>query len=77
MAGPAQPKIYHICHVDRLPSIIASAGLLSDPVPSVEEVVARTYAWNARKKQVTPRQIGIAVDVLASKDWIKPIALSA
>jgi len=48
-----------------------------DPVSSVEEVVARTYAWNARKKQFTPRQIGIAVDVLASKGWIKPIALSA
>ncbi|MDG9757604.1 macro domain-containing protein [Pseudomonas sediminis] len=48
-----------------------------DPVTSVEEVVARTYAWNARKKQFTPRQIGIAVDVLASKGWIEPIALSA
>ncbi|WP_313457699.1 DUF4433 domain-containing protein [Pseudomonas sp.] len=32
MAVPAVPKIYHICHVDRLPSIIASAGLLSDAV---------------------------------------------
>ncbi|WEL54935.1 DarT ssDNA thymidine ADP-ribosyltransferase family protein [Pseudomonas kermanshahensis] len=32
MTVPAQPKIYHICHVDRLPSIIASAGLLSDAV---------------------------------------------
>ena len=32
MAVPAQPKIYHICHVDRLPSIIASASLLSDAV---------------------------------------------
>jgi len=32
MAVPTQPKIYHICHVDRLPSIIVSAGLLSDAV---------------------------------------------
>lgn len=32
MVVPAQPKIYHICHVDRLPSIVASAGLLSDAV---------------------------------------------
>ncbi|MBA1183303.1 DUF4433 domain-containing protein [Pseudomonas psychrotolerans] len=32
MAVPARPKIYHICHVDRLPSIMASAGLLSDAV---------------------------------------------
>ncbi len=30
MALPAQPKIYHICHVDRLASIVASGGLLSD-----------------------------------------------
>lgn len=30
MPIPAQPKIYHICHVDRLPSIVASGGLLSD-----------------------------------------------
>lgn len=30
MPMPAQPKIYHICHVDRLPSVVASGGLLSD-----------------------------------------------
>lgn len=30
MAMPAQPKIYHICHVDRLPSVVSSGGLLSD-----------------------------------------------
>lgn len=29
MPVPARPKIYHICHVDRLPSIVAG-GLLSD-----------------------------------------------
>jgi hypothetical protein len=27
---PPQPKIYHIAHVDRLPSIVATGGLLSD-----------------------------------------------
>lgn len=30
MAAPDRPKLYHICHVDRLPSIIAGGGLLSD-----------------------------------------------
>jgi hypothetical protein len=30
MPAPAQPKIFHICHVDRLASIVASGGLLSD-----------------------------------------------
>lgn len=27
---PANPKIYHILHVDRLPSVIADGGLISD-----------------------------------------------
>jgi hypothetical protein len=30
MPAPLEPKIYHIVHVDRLPSIIAAGGLLSD-----------------------------------------------
>jgi len=30
MAVPARPKIYHIVHVDRLPSIVADGYLLSD-----------------------------------------------
>lgn len=30
MAVPTQPKIYHICHVDRLPSILADKGLWCD-----------------------------------------------
>lgn len=30
MTVHAQPKIYHIVHVDRLPSIIASNGLFCD-----------------------------------------------
>ena len=30
MPQPAKPKIYHIVHVDRLPSIVACQGLLCD-----------------------------------------------
>lgn len=30
MAIPANPKIYHIVHIDRLPSILQSGGLFSD-----------------------------------------------
>ena len=30
MDVPAQPKLFHICHVDRLASVVASGGLLSD-----------------------------------------------
>lgn len=39
MPVPAQPKIYHICHVDRLPSIVADRHLWCDA-----EVVRRAPA---------------------------------
>jgi O-acetyl-ADP-ribose deacetylase (regulator of RNase III) len=38
--------------------------------PSSLEVVERTYAWNERKRQFTPRQIGIALKVLAQQGWM-------
>lgn len=47
-----------------------------EPLSNIGEVVAQTYAWSARKQQFTPRQIGIAVDVLAAKGWIAPLGLS-
>ena len=39
----------------------------------LDDVIARTYAWNPRKRQFTPRQIGIAVNVLSQKGWIEPL----
>lgn len=42
----------------------------SGPGVAQEEVVAKTHAWNERKKQFTPRQIGIALQVLESKGWL-------
>ena len=42
MPPPAAPKIYHIVHVDRLPSIIAEGGLLCDA-----EIVRRQTAGQA------------------------------
>lgn len=36
MAAPADPRIYHITHVDNLPGIIADGGLVSDA-----EIIAR------------------------------------
>jgi O-acetyl-ADP-ribose deacetylase (regulator of RNase III) len=36
-----------------------------------ETAVARAYAWNDRKKQFSPRQIGLALDVLTKKGWIR------
>jgi len=48
--------------------------MTNDRVRSLDDVVAHTYAWNVRKRQFTPRQIGIAADVLAEKGWIGPLA---
>jgi len=45
-----------------------------EPAHTLPEVVARTYAWGDRKRQFTPRQIGIAADVLAKKGWVAPLA---
>jgi hypothetical protein len=44
-----------------------------EAVRTPQDVVARTYAWNPRKQQFTPRQIDIALDVLARKGWIEPL----
>ncbi len=41
----------------------------NEPVNSMDEVVSQTYAWNDRKRQFTPRQIALAVDVLSRKGW--------
>jgi len=35
-----------------------------------DEVVAATYAWSARKKQFTPRQIRLVLDVLTKNNWL-------
>lgn len=40
-------------------------------VPSVEDVTQRIYAWNERKRQFTPRQIGLAMNVLSQKGWVE------
>jgi hypothetical protein len=45
-----------------------------ESVRTLDDVIARTYAWNERKRQFTPRQIGIAVDVLTQQGWAPPLA---
>ncbi len=42
----------------------------NDGMNTVEDVIQHTYDWNERKRQFTPRQITLAVDVLASKAWV-------
>lgn len=36
-----------------------------------QQVIAHTHAWNNRKKQFTPRQIEIAMDVLTRQGWLE------
>lgn len=45
-----------------------------EPVYTLPDVVTRTYAWNDRKRQFTPRQIGIAADALTKQGWVAPLA---
>jgi len=45
-----------------------SHSSLSQPkVQSINEIITKTYAWNTRKKQFTPRQLELATQVLAQK----------
>ena len=39
---------------------------------SSDTAVAQTYAWNDRKKRFSPRQIGLALDLLVKKGWVGP-----
>lgn len=37
---------------------------------SFEEVVAKVHAWNDRKREFSPRQVGIALSALQEKGWL-------
>jgi O-acetyl-ADP-ribose deacetylase (regulator of RNase III) len=37
---------------------------------SAEDVAAKVYAWNDRKKRFSPRQIGLALGTLREKEWL-------
>ena len=43
--------------------------LVRDNPSSQDDLVRLTYAWNERKKRFSPRQIGLAADVLREKGW--------
>ena len=51
MPVPADPKIYHIVHVDRLPSIIADGGLLCDAAIAERAPVGTTIGMNDIKQR--------------------------
>jgi O-acetyl-ADP-ribose deacetylase (regulator of RNase III) len=37
---------------------------------SGDDVIGRVYDWNERKRRFSPRQIGIALDILRAKGWL-------
>lgn len=37
---------------------------------TLEEVIARTYAWNERKREFSSRQIALAVEVFTRQEWL-------
>lgn len=45
-------------------------------IQTVDDVTERVYAWNDRKRQFTPRQIGLAMDVLTDKGWVGQPAMA-
>lgn len=49
MTAPVRPKIYHIVHGDRLPSIIASNGLSCDAVMAAHAGFGTTIGMNSIK----------------------------
>lgn len=51
MAIPLRPKIYHICHVDRLASIVASGGLLSDAAILSAQLAGTVIGMNHIKQR--------------------------
>lgn len=44
---------------------------------TTDEAIAHTYAWNDRKRRFSPRQISLALDVLAKKGWIDSARVNA
>ncbi|MDO4636491.1 MAG: DUF4433 domain-containing protein [Lautropia sp.] len=55
---PPQPKIYHIAHVDRLPSIVATGGLLSDALVQAQALGGTMVGMNhIKQRRLTELQL--------------------
>ena len=55
---PPQPKIYHIAHVDRLPSIVAVGGLLSDALVQAQALGGTMVGMNhIKQRRLTELQL--------------------
>lgn len=57
-AVPPQPKVYHIAHVDRLPSIVATGGLLSDAMVQAQTLGGTMIGMNhIKQRRLTELQL--------------------
>ena len=57
-AVPPQPKIYHIAHVDRLPSIVSAGGLLSDALVQAQTLGGTMIGMNhIKQRRLTELQL--------------------
>ena len=57
-AVPPQPKIYHIAHVDRLPSIVATGGLLSEAMVQAQALDGTMIGMNhIKQRRLTELQL--------------------
>lgn len=55
---PPQPKIYHIAHVDRLSSIVATGGLLSDAMVQAQALGGTMIGMNhIKQRRLTELQL--------------------
>lgn len=57
MAAPAQPRLYHITHVDNLPAILAAGGLKPDAAMIAQGGLASTIGMGSIKQ----RRLGLPV----------------
>mgnify|MGYP000868698271 FL=1 len=58
MTIPSPIKIYHIVHVDRLPSIVATGGLLSDAMVQAQALVGTMIGMNnIKQRRLTELQL--------------------
>lgn len=44
---------------------------------TMEGIIARTYAWNDRKRQFSRRQIELAANMLSHKGWIRMVSAAS
>ncbi len=49
--------------------------VVEEQARTLDEIVERTHAWNARKRHFTRRQIELATDVLSAKGWIEGVQM--